>query len=281
VIRHWLTLVPALVFFGYFLGGLPFFAFHVRRGRLARETRIEERRPSRLFPKWLIYYLFWMISPVERALVRRGVSPNALTFCGLLLSCAAAAALSHGYFDIGGWFYLFVGILDLFDGRVARATGRVSRSGAFYDSVVDRYAECAILIGMFIYYHLAWVMYVILGALIGSLMVSYTRARAEGLGVADDATVGMMQRPERVFLLGVALAISPFEAALFERPMHPDFVVAVAAVMFLALTANYTALRRFWMVFAHLRREEAPEPPDPSLAPRPAPVAAQGGALSR
>jgi CDP-diacylglycerol--glycerol-3-phosphate 3-phosphatidyltransferase len=264
--RSWQTLLPAALLFGYFFGAVPLFALRVRRRGMPREERIEARRPSRLLPKWLIYYLLWAIAPVERTLVRVGVAPNALTFIGLLVSCGAGAFVSHGYFDVGGWLYLIVGIIDIFDGRVARATGRVSRSGAFYDSVVDRYSECAIFVGLIIYYHQSWVMYVILGALVGSLMVSYTRARAEALGMAD-ASVGLMQRPERVLLLGVAMASSPFVAAAFERPRHPDFVVTVAAVLFLALSANLTAISRFWAVFRHLRAQDPP--------PRPAPRAAE------
>jgi CDP-diacylglycerol--glycerol-3-phosphate 3-phosphatidyltransferase len=259
LIRQWHSLLPAIALFAYFLGGVPLFAWRVRRVGLPHDARIDARRPSRLIPKWLIYYVLWALAPIERTLVSLRVSPNALTFTGLLVSSGAAALLSKGYFDLGGWAYLLVGILDLFDGRVARATGRASRSGAFYDSVVDRYSECAIFIGMFIYYHLSWVMYVILGALIGSLMVSYTRARAEGLGLADgEASIGLMQRPERVLLLGGSLAISPFVAAAFERPTHPDFVVSVAAILFLALTTNITALRRFWTVFCALRAQDHP-----------------------
>jgi CDP-diacylglycerol--glycerol-3-phosphate 3-phosphatidyltransferase len=228
--RSWPTLVPAILLFAYFLGAVPLFWIHVRRKGIDREDRIEKRRPSRVLPKWIIYYLLWAIAPIERVLVRARVSPNMLTFLGLLVSCAAAGAVSHGFFDIGGWLYLFVGIIDIFDGRVARATGRV--------------------------------LYVILGALCGSLMVSYTRARAEGLGVREDATVGTMQRPERVFLLGVAMAISPFIAvAIHERPPnHPDFVVTVGAVLLLALTANVTAVLRFWAVFKSLRAEDTPPP---------------------
>ena len=247
-------LLPAVICFAYFLGGLPVFALATRRHGMLRDERVESRRSK--LPKWLAYYLLWSIGPLERGLVRARVKPNTLTFFGFVLSLAAGAFVSHGFFSIGGWLYLFVGIVDIFDGRVARATGRVSRSGAFYDSVVDRYSECAIFVGLIIYYHQSWVMYVILGALVGSLMVSYTRARAEGLGATEDAKIGTMQRPERVLLLGVAMAASPFVAAAWERPVHPDFVVTVAAVLFLAASANLTAFLRFWAVFKHLRREE-------------------------
>jgi phosphatidylglycerophosphate synthase len=247
-------LLPAAICFAYFLGGLPVFALATRKSGMIRDERVESRR-SRL-PKWLVYYLLWAIAPLERGLVRWRVRPNTLTFIGFALSFCAAAFVSHGYFSSGGWLYLFVGIIDIFDGRVARATGRVSRSGAFYDSVVDRYSECAIFVGLIIYYHQSWVMYVILGALVGSLMVSYTRARAEALGAIEDAQVGTMQRPERVVLLGVAMAASPFLAAAWEQPVHPDFVVTVVAVLFLAVSANVTAFRRFRAVFEHLRRDE-------------------------
>jgi phosphatidylglycerophosphate synthase len=146
--RSMITLLPALVCFAYFFGGVPVYWLHLRRAGVAREARIEMRRPSMLIPKWLIYYLLWVIAPVEETLIRWRISPNALSSFGLVLSVGAGTALSRGWFDIGGWLYLFVGIVDLFDGRVARATGRSSRAGAFYDSVVDRYSECAVFIGL-------------------------------------------------------------------------------------------------------------------------------------
>src|SRR5581483_7747558 len=115
--RSELTLLPAVSCFVYFVGGVPFYLRHARRAGVAREPRIEARRRSVLIPKWLIYYLLWEIAPVEAALVRRRVSPNTLSSLGLALSLAAGAALSQGWFDVGGWLYLFVGIVDLFDGR--------------------------------------------------------------------------------------------------------------------------------------------------------------------
>src|SRR5262249_44996074 len=157
---------------------------------VAREPRIEKRRRSLLIPKWLIYYLLWVIGPVERALIRARVSPNALSSFGLVLSLAAGVALAAGWLDVGGWLYLFVGIVALFDGRVARATGRSSNAGAFWDSVADRYSECAIFIGLCAYYRDSWVIGIVLAALVGSLMVSYVRARAETFGAAALAARG-------------------------------------------------------------------------------------------
>jgi CDP-diacylglycerol---glycerol-3-phosphate 3-phosphatidyltransferase len=253
--RSMITLLPAVCCFAYFVGGVPLYWLHRRRVGVAREPRIESRRRSLLIPKWLIYYLLWVIAPVERSLIRARVSPNALSSFGLVLSFGAAAALAAGWFDVGGWLYLFVGIVDLFDGRVARATGRSSSAGAFYDSVADRYSECAIFVGLCAYYRGSWITAVVIAALLGSLMVSYVRARAEAFGAAALAARGAMQRPERIFLLGVSLAASPFVATQTEGGAHPMFVVAVAAIAVLALSSHVTALVRTIVVFRALRAE--------------------------
>ncbi len=251
--RSMITLLPALLCFAYFFGGVPLYWLHRRRAGVAVESRIEMRRRSPLIPKWLIYYLLWVIGPVERTLIRARVSPNALSSFGLVLSLASGAALARGWFDVGGWLYLFVGIVDLFDGRVARATGRSSRAGAFYDSVIDRYSESAIFVGLCAYYRDSPVTAVVVAALIGSLMVSYVRSRAEPFGAAALAARGAMQRPERIFLLGVSLAASPFVATLTERATPPTFYVAVAAIFTLAVTSHFTALSRTIVVFRALQ----------------------------
>jgi CDP-diacylglycerol--glycerol-3-phosphate 3-phosphatidyltransferase len=254
--RPVITLLPAIVCFAYFFGGVPVYWMHRRRAGVAREARIEARRPSVLIPKWLIYYLLWVIAPIEGALVRGRVSPNVLSSIGLALSLFAGAALSQGWFDVGGWLYLFVGIVDLFDGRVARATGRVSRAGAFYDSVGDRYSECAVFVGLVAYYRGSWVSAVVIAALLGSLMVSYVRSRAEAFDAGALAAKGAMQRPERIFLLGVALAASPFVAAKTEHATRPMFYVAVGAILLLALSSHVTALVRTFVVFRALRESD-------------------------
>jgi CDP-diacylglycerol--glycerol-3-phosphate 3-phosphatidyltransferase len=254
--RSMITLLPALFCFAYFFGGVPVYWFHLQRAGVAREPRIEMRRRSMLIPKWLIYYLLWVIAPVEGALIRWRVSPNALSSAGFLLSLCAGVALARGWFDVGGWLFLFVGIVDLFDGRVARATGRSSSAGAFYDSVLDRYSECAIFVGLSVYYRGSWISAVVLAALIGSLMVSYVRSRAEAFGAATLAARGAMQRPERIFLLGVSLAASPFIATQTEHAAHPTFFVAVAAIAVLAVTSHFTALSRTVVVFRALAAED-------------------------
>src|SRR6185369_14595597 len=106
-----------------------------------------------------------------------------------------AGAYAGGLMFAGGWLLLFAGSLDIVDGRVARRTNRGSKRGAFLDSVVDRYADALAYLGLAYFYGGTWVEWIVLGALVGSFMVSYTRARAEGLGTT--CLVGLLQRPER------------------------------------------------------------------------------------
>ena len=90
-----------------------------------------------------------------------------------------------GNFGAGGWLYLLTGILDILDGRIARATGKVSASGAYFDSVMDRYAEIIVFAGFAYFYRDSWVLFLVLAASLGSIMVSYTRARGESLGAGE------------------------------------------------------------------------------------------------
>lgn len=146
--------------------------------------------------------------PVAGALAKMGVSPNMVTFAGLIGAGISAWLISEGMLWIGGIVMLFAGVLDLFDGALARSTGRESAFGALLDSVVDRVSEIVVLLGLLIYYarddSLEGTVLVYL-AVGGSVMVSYLRARSEGLGI--DCKVGIMTRPERVVALGFGLIV--------------------------------------------------------------------------
>jgi phosphatidylglycerophosphate synthase len=257
-------LLPVVALTALFVGGLPLFALHVRKHGLPFDERIENRKTGPFLGRWLMYYLLWLIAPVEKLLIRTGVSPNVLTFSSLLMSAGAAVALAFGKFGLGGWLYLFTGILDIFDGRVARATGRVTKGGAFYDSVVDRWAEALIFGGLGWYYRETWVLVLVLLALVASFMVSYARARGEGLGAAT-ADVGAMQRPERILYLGAGVALSPILAAL-EGEAHPLHLLAVIALGLVAATSLWTALRRTLVIFQQLRDQPLDPPADPPAA---------------
>ena len=148
-------------------------------------------------------------TPIAKAIP---LSPNALTLIGLIISVVSAAAFARGELIMGGALILISGVFDILDGAVARANGRMTSFGGFLDSVCDRYADAVVFIGI-MYGALAgniptsalfgislWLWCAM--ALVGSLLVSYTRARAEGAGV-ENMDIGIAERPERMILLAV------------------------------------------------------------------------------
>jgi len=170
------------------------------------------------------------IDPIGLALYRRlHLRPNHLTLIGLGVSLLAATAFGAGRLRAGGFLLILAGLCDFFDGSLARASGQVSAFGAFLDSVIDRYSDLVVLLAIVVLYaqtsHTRGVV-VAMAGLIGSMMVSYTKARAESIGVR--CTVGMMERPERMICLIAGALLDLLEPALW----------------LLAVLSNLTALQR-------------------------------------
>jgi len=184
--------------------------------------------------------------PVASVLAKMGISPNAITIAGLIGAGISGYIIAVGNLWVGGIVMLVAGILDLFDGALARATGRASRFGALLDSVVDRLSEIVVLLGLLIYYLGAssstGVVLVYL-AVTCSVMVSYLRARSEGLGIENRG--GIMTRPERVALLGIGLIVAHWV---------PFFMLAVLGLI--AALALFTTGQRLFHTWRSLRNEE-------------------------
>jgi CDP-diacylglycerol---glycerol-3-phosphate 3-phosphatidyltransferase len=184
-----------------------------------------------------------VIEPVAALLVKLRVNPNTLTTLGTISTIAGGIAFGWGHIRTGGWIIGLTAIFDVLDGTVARRTGQSTVFGAFYDSTLDRVADGAVLGGLAFFYatnrvfHSQPLLALSLLGMIGTFLVSYTRARAEGLGI--DAKVGVMQRPERVVLLAVPQA---FFGVVFN-----GWVLA-AVVALLSLTAWITAVQRILFV---------------------------------
>jgi len=180
------------------------------------------------------------IDPVALAVSRTGLTPNALTALGLVGSLAAAALVAGGYFLVGGLVVLAAAALDLLDGALARATGRVTTFGGVFDSVLDRLGEAAVLGGVLFHFseggHRPEVMLTFI-AVVGSITVSYVRARAEAAGLK--LTDGIFTRPERVIVLGLGLLVDQMLIALW--------ILAVLTV--------FTALQRLFVVWRRLGAE--------------------------
>ncbi len=180
------------------------------------------------------------------------IHPNVLTFIGLLINIMAAWLLARGAFVQAGWVIIGAGLFDMVDGRVARQTGQVTRFGGFFDSVIDRYSDLALLIGLLVYYgNINRPLYVVLTAIVmmASVMISYTRARAEN--TIPQCKVGFLERPERVVLLIIG--------ALFDR-MAP--VLWIAAVI-----GNLTVVHRMIFTYQEAQRLEEAQTRVPGNTP--------------
>ena len=175
----------------------------------------------------------WFEEPASAALDKLGVTPNMATLTGTVISVGAGAAAADGRWILAGILVILGATFDMLDGGIARRTGQVSRRRALLDSVMDRVAEGALLLGLLVYYTrsntfdqtLALLTFI---AFAGSMMVSYVRARAEGLGMKG--TAGFATRPERVVVISVALLLS--------EPGWGLWILAIATPL--------SALYRFW-----------------------------------
>jgi len=197
-----------------------------------------------------------LITLLITPLARLGVTPNMLTGIGLLLSIVTAAVIAQGFLFAGGWLVLFAGIFDMFDGAMARVRNAATTFGAFLDSTLDRYSESIILFGLLWYvmqhpdlqeplwpaaHEQTWMIVFIYAAVVGSLMVSYTKARAEGLGI--ECKTGLLARPERVIILAIGLLTN----------------TSIWAMALLAVFSNVTAVERMiavWRKARHLTAEQ-------------------------
>jgi CDP-diacylglycerol--glycerol-3-phosphate 3-phosphatidyltransferase len=168
----------------------------------------------------------WLLDKVVRALAATGVHPNVLTFVGLVINFWAAALFAAGRFPAAGGVMILAGLFDMVDGRVARAQGRVTKFGAFFDSVIDRYSDQVLYVGLLFYYaSINRFRYAVLVgvAMAGSVMVSYTRARAESL--IRECKAGFFERPERIVLMIIGALANKMAPALWLLAIGPNITV--------------------------------------------------------
>jgi phosphatidylglycerophosphate synthase len=203
-----------------------------------------------------------MTEPFEALLVRMKIHPNVLSLTGVILSFIAGLFYCQGAFFWGSWVVVLAGTCDILDGQIARRSGKETRFGAFFDSTLDRFGEVFIFMGLAWYFAggglpfsppgveasgaaSPWAVVFIVFSVGGSFMVSYTRSRAEGLGV--HCRVGLMQRPERLILLiiGTLLGSLPIVGLALLK----------ATLLLLALSTNFTALQRIVHVKNQLKEQ--------------------------
>jgi len=192
------------------------------------------------------------INKIALFLTKTGLGPTFYTIVGLILALMAGVFLWFGHLIIGGILLFMGGLFDSMDGAVARVSGKSSKFGALLDSTFDRYSEFAVFLGFYGYLGYSYARFVefyqlvAIVALLGSVMVSYVRARSEGLGI--ECSVGFWQRPERIIALGTASIITgllnPLLINLSYNYLHDIFIKAVLIV--LAIGTNATAITRLF-----------------------------------
>lgn len=228
----------ALAAAGILVVTMPVYAL-VARGRPV-DADVARRPRTVLLGLWIRDWLMWVIAPIERACVAARIPPLAFNCAGVAFGALAGFAYAGGALATGGWMVLLGGAADVLDGRIARARGMVSDAGAFLDSTLDRFAETFAFAGIALWFTPArgGVLAAVL-ALGGSLLVSYARARGEGLGVHFKG--GLMQRAERLVILALAsLLDAPASAAIGV----PPGALLFGALLLIAVLSLGTAFYR-------------------------------------
>jgi CDP-diacylglycerol--glycerol-3-phosphate 3-phosphatidyltransferase len=195
-----------------------------------------------------------ILDAIVRTIARSRVSPNALTFFGLLINIGCGVLYGYGMFVEAGILLILAALFDMLDGRVARLRGEVTRFGAFFDSVLDRYSDIVVYVGIMIFYaretaaH-STLMVALTGlALVGSVLVSYSRARAESLNIA--CKVGFLERPERMVLLIIGSLTSTGNTSspfLYKMPQ---------VLWVLVILSHWTVVHRIYHTWRELREPD-------------------------
>jgi CDP-diacylglycerol--glycerol-3-phosphate 3-phosphatidyltransferase len=242
--------VLALALIGGLLLTMPVFAV-ISRGR-AIDPDVARRSRTIILGRWVRDWLMWIIGPIERGMVRAGVSPDFLNYLGVFFGLLSGIAFGMERLSLAGWMILLGGVADVFDGRVARARGISSQYGAFADSTLDRFAESFTFLGLVAFFSDAPPMvFIVTAAISGSLLVSYTRARGEAVGVSN--TAGVMQRAERLVLLGLGAILDPWIAS--QRGWVPGRLLSWIVIV-IAFGAWGTAIYRTIAIGNELRRRD-------------------------
>lgn len=245
-------IAPALALAILFFLGMGVFAWRVRTRGYPQHEDASRREATAIATPFFIRYVYWFLTPVENGLARLHVSPNTITVVSMALCAASGVAAATRHLALASWLYLIGGMLDTLDGRVARRNGSSSTAGAFFDSVMDRWAEFFTLGGIAFLLRDTLGLVAVLSCIMGSQMVSYTRARGEGLGIK--LLGGTMQRAERMVVVGGGM----LAAAIGDSTMAWDSLKVLSlSLLFVGVTSTLTAAHRLWTGMQELRVRDA------------------------
>jgi CDP-diacylglycerol--glycerol-3-phosphate 3-phosphatidyltransferase len=190
-------------------------------------------------------WFYWFIAPVVKTSLALGLTPLFFNLLGVAFGIAAGVAFAFDRPVLGGWGILLGGVADIMDGRIARARGLASPRGAFIDSTLDRFAEVGAFVGLAVFFRHSPLLIVLVAlALGGSLLVSYTRARGESQGVLCNK--GIMQRAERLLLLGFGAIFDPTVSGLIGGG-EPGTLLGIAVILVAIGTVGTAIYRTVWI----------------------------------
>jgi CDP-diacylglycerol--glycerol-3-phosphate 3-phosphatidyltransferase len=226
----------------------------------------KEKRERDNFFDFLIHYFNWFIGPLERLLFNSKVKPDHLTMTGFVFCVGAGLAAATSHLATTFWLYVGAGALDILDGRLAKHQKSASKAGAFLDSVSDRWGELFVLCGFAWLIRDTYWLIAALGAISGSVLTSYARARGESLGIVLNG--GLMQRGERMALVCIATVVTAYFDAASSTAEYGVIVIGVALAL-TALGTAFSAAQRWVEGYRLLKAQESNDNDDASPEPLP------------
>lgn len=266
---HWFAIINLgiLAFVNIFSLSFLFFFYHFVYKKTERSKEVANRNPTVITNQFSREFWFWFTDPLLRLLLNLGFRPNTVSRASCFFSFIAGIAFLLGHFGLAGWIMILGGTLDTMDGRIARMKHIDSPAGAFLDSVLDRYSDFFAFSGIIIYMsylaiqkanpYLNYMVYLSLLSILGSILISYSKERGAGLGVLE--TSGLMQRADRVFVLGLFAVFDPILNVLIKLNIsdkYYDYHFTMGfGLLLIALLGNNTAIRRILKIYGRLKAE--------------------------
>jgi len=254
------VLVPMIGLPAFWIAAFIFFVIKCAIFGMERSPRIDQLTKTPWLPRIVMEFAYWMFRIPVRICIALHITPNMITFGSLLLTVLGAVLVGIGQFALGGWTLLFAFTCDALDGIVARATNQTTASGEFFDSTIDRYNDLIAFLGYLYYYRDNLLAFVLCAtALVGSTVVSYSRAKGDAVGI--NANVGYMQRHERGTYLGIATILAPILSAYMEPAnRQPSYPLVILILGVLAVMTHVTALMRISVVMKGLKERAVKSP---------------------
>ncbi|MBN2039247.1 MAG: CDP-alcohol phosphatidyltransferase family protein [Spirochaetes bacterium] len=248
------SLLPIIIFNLIFLITLMIFAI-LYPGRKRDETVPQYTHKSFIGP-FAREYGYWFTYPILQIFIKLKLTPNNLTAFSPVIAIISAYFYYKGNFAVAGWICWCSGILDFLDGRLARATGKISKEGAFFDSTLDRYSDGIVFSGIALYFHNnLFMLIILLITILGTEITSYAKARGEVNGI--ETRIGLMQRGERFVLLLLVSIFHPFFMIILNRfGITTEYPIIIVMVLMAVLT-NYTAIIRIVYIFRKIRNSSS------------------------